>query len=154
MFNKILVGYDGSPHARKALHVSFDLAKKYGAQITAVSVAHVPDFADTRDEVNGVMEDAKDFFGKVLEEAKDLAAREGLSLTTRIVPGHPADTLARLVEEEGYDLVVLGARGLSGFKRYLLGSVSEAVVRLASCPVLIIKGKNKGKGTTNSTEVY
>ncbi|QGP93805.1 Putative universal stress protein [Neomoorella glycerini] len=141
MFNKILVGYDGSPHARKALHVSLDLAKKYGAQITVVSVAHVPDFADTRDEVNGVLEDAKNFFSKALEEATNLAAREGLTLTTRVVPGHPADTLARLVEEEGYDLLVLGARGLSGIKRYLLGSVSEAVVRLASCPVLIIKGK-------------
>ncbi|MGI9862132.1 universal stress protein [Moorella naiadis] len=141
MFNKILVGYDGSPNARKALLAALELAKKYGAPITAVSVAHVPDFADTRDEVNGVLEDAKNFFAQALAEAQNLATREGVTLTTKVVPGHPADTLARLVEEEGYDLLVLGARGLSGIKRYLLGSVSEAMVRLANCPVLIIKGK-------------
>lgn len=141
MFNKILVGYDGSPYARRALIAALDLAKRYEAQITAVSVAHVPDFADTRDEVNGVLEDAKNFFAQALEQAKNLAAREGITLTTKVVPGHPADTLTRLVEEEGYDLVVLGSRGLSGIRRYLLGSVSEAVIRLASCPVLVIKGK-------------
>ncbi|ABB14618.1 universal stress protein [Carboxydothermus hydrogenoformans] len=49
--------------------------------------------------------------------------------------------MVNLAEEEGYDLIVLGARGLSGIKRYLLGSVSEAVVRLAHCPVLIVKSK-------------
>jgi len=141
MFNKILLGYDGSPHARKALMVALDLAQKYKAEITAVSIAHVPDFADTRDEVNGALEDAQNFFTKVLEQARELAAQEGITLTTKIVPGHPADKLVRLAEEESYDLIVLGARGLSGIKRFLLGSVSEAVVRLANCPVLIVKEK-------------
>lgn len=141
MFTKILVGYDGSPYARKALIVALDLAGKYGARVTAVSVAHVPDFADTRDEVNGVLEDAKDFFAGALEVAKTMASHQGITLTTKIVPGHPVDTLARLIEEEGYDLLVLGARGLSGLKRYLLGSVSEAVIRVASCPVLVVKSK-------------
>ncbi|SMB99397.1 Nucleotide-binding universal stress protein, UspA family [Thermanaeromonas toyohensis ToBE] len=142
MFNKILLGYDGSPYARKALMIALDLAKKYGAEVTAVSIAHIPDFADSRDEVNGVLEDARRFFEKALEEAKTLATQEGIAMTTRVVPGHPADTLARLAEEEGYDLIILGARGLSGIKRFLLGSVSEAVVRLAKCPVLIVKGKS------------
>ncbi|MGB9859983.1 MAG: universal stress protein [Moorellaceae bacterium] len=141
MFHKILLGYDGSPHARKALKAALDLAQKYGAEITAVSVAHLPDFADTRDEVNGALEDARNFFAQVLEQARELAAREGITLNTKVVPGHPADKLVSLAEEEGYDLIVLGARGLSGIKRFLLGSVSEAVVRLASCPVLIVKGR-------------
>lgn len=143
MFNKILLGYDGSPHARKALRVALDLAQKYKAEITAVSIAHVPDFADTRDEVNGALEDAQNFFTKVLEQARELAAQEGVTLTTKVVPGHPADRLVHLAEEGGYDLIILGARGLSGIKRFLLGSVSEAVVRLANCPVLIVKEKLK-----------
>lgn len=141
MLKKILVGYDGSPFAKNALNVALDLAKKYGAPITVIAVAHVPDFADTKDEIDGVLEDAKNFFAKVLEEAQKLAAAEGITVTTNVIPGHPAEALVNLAEEENYDLIVLGARGLSGIKRYLLGSVSEAVVRHAHCPVLIVKSK-------------
>lgn len=141
MFNKILLGYDGSPHANRALIVALNLAQKCKAEIAAVSIAHLPDFAGTRDEVNGVLEDAQNFFAKALEQAKELASRQGITLNTKIIPGHPADKLVRLAKEEGYDLIVLGARGLSGIKRLILGSVSEAVVRLASCPVLIVKEK-------------
>lgn len=140
MFKKILVGYDGSAHAQQALKVALDLAKKYGAAVAAVSVAHIPDFADTRDEINGALQDAEKFYAQPLAQARALAASEGVALETRIVPGHPADAVVHLAEKEGYDLIVVGARGLSGVKRYLLGSVSEKTVRYAHCPVLVVKG--------------
>lgn len=140
MFRKILVGYDGSAHAQQALKVALDLANKYGAAVTAVSVAHVPDFADTRDEINGAIHDAERFYAQSLVRARELAERENVTLETKIVPGHPADALVHLAEKEGYDLIVVGDRGLSGVKRYLLGSVSEKTVRYAHCPVLVIKG--------------
>ncbi len=139
MFKKILVGYDGSENAKRALMVALDLAKKYGSELTAASVAHVPDYAGTRDEVNGVIEDARRFFEKGFEEAKDLASKEGVNLNTVVLVGHPGDALTRLAEKEGYDLLVVGARGLSGIKRYIMGSVSTHVVRLAHCPVLVVK---------------
>lgn len=139
MFKKILVGYDGSENAKRALAVALDLAKKYGAAITAASVAHVPDYAATRDEVDGALEDARSFFEKGFEEAKGLADREGVSLNTVVLVGHPGDALTHLAEKEGYDLIVVGARGLSGIKRYIMGSVSTHVVRLAHCPVLVVK---------------
>ncbi|MGB9791243.1 MAG: universal stress protein [Thermacetogeniaceae bacterium] len=139
MFKKILVGYDGSENAKKALMVALDLAKKYGSEITAASVAHVPDYAATRDEVDGAIEDARRFFEKGFEEAKDLASKEGVNLNTVVLVGHPGDALTHFAEKEGYDLLVVGARGLSGIKRYIIGSVSAHVVRLAHCPVLVVK---------------
>lgn len=139
MFKKILVGYDGSENAKRALSVALDLAKKYGAEITAASVAHAPDYAATRDEVDGSIEDARRFFERGFKEVKELAEKEGVSLNTVVLVGHPGDALTHLAEKEGYDLIVVGARGLSGIKRYIMGSVSTHVVRLAHCPVLVVK---------------
>jgi len=139
MFTRILLAYDGSHHAQRALAVTLDLAQRYGAKVYAVSVAHVPEFADTRDEVNGALEDASNFYDKLLREAREAASRKGIELETRVVPGHPADALARFAEEKGCDLIVVGARGRSGVTRYILGSASEAVVRYAHCSVLVVK---------------
>lgn len=63
-------------------------------------------------------------------------------MDTRIMPGHPAEILTHLAEEGKYNLLIVADKGLSGVKRFLLGSVSEAVVRYAKCPVLIVKNKN------------
>jgi nucleotide-binding universal stress UspA family protein len=139
VFKKILVCYDGSEYAKKALSVALDMAKKYEGEITAVAVAHVPEFAGTRDEIDGSIEDARNYFDKAFEEARGIAENQGVKLTTRMLVGHPADTLTTTAENEGFELMVIGARGLSGIKRYLLGSVSTAVARLAHCPVLIVK---------------
>lgn len=142
MFTKILLAYDGSQHARGALAFALDLAQKYDARVYAVSVAHVPEFADTRDEVNGALEDARNFYDRMLSEARKMALGKGVKLETRVIPGHPADALARFAEEEGCDLIIVGARGRSGIARYILGSASEAIVRYAPCSVLVIKDKS------------
>lgn len=67
-----------------------------------------PDFADTRDEINGALQDAEKFYAQPLAQARALAERENVALETRIVPGHPADALVHLAEKEGYDLIVVG----------------------------------------------
>jgi nucleotide-binding universal stress UspA family protein len=61
-----------------------------------------------------------------------------VSLETRIQAGHPADTLVRVAREEGFDLIVLGRRGLTPVQRWMLGSVSERVLRYAHCPVMVV----------------
>ncbi|NPV53742.1 MAG: universal stress protein [Firmicutes bacterium] len=141
MFTKILLAYDGSQHAKRALAVALDLAQRYHSKVYAVSVAHIPEFADTRDEVNGALEDAHSFYDKALSEAREAASERGIALETRVVPGHPADALARFAEEEDCDLIVVGARGRSGVVRYILGSASEAIVRYAHCSVLVVRDK-------------
>lgn len=70
-----------------------------------------------------------------LEALKDVHA----SLRTRVLSGHPAQTIVRAAQREGVDLLVIGSRGLTGVKAVALGSVSHAVAQLATCPVLIVK---------------
>ena len=71
------------------------------------------------------------------------AAREALDLpedrvTEIVVPGHPAETICRIAEEDGHDLIVMGSRGLSGIGSFFLGSVSDKVSHHTPCPVLIV----------------
>lgn len=139
MYNKILVGYDGSENSKKALSVALEMAKKFGSSLEAVSVVHLPDFADMRIEINGYYEDARSYFETALNEVKDLAEREGVEIYTKIVVGHTVETLIEIAKKDKVDLIVVGSRGLTGLKRYLLGSVSRGIVAYAPCSVLIVK---------------
>ena len=62
-----------------------------------------------------------------------------------VAVGHPADTIVRIAQERGADLIVMGTHGRTGLQHVLLGSVAEKVVRLAPCPVLTVRDKNPGR---------
>ena len=62
-----------------------------------------------------------------------------------VAVGHPADTIVRVAQERGADLIVMGTHGRTGLQHVLLGSVAEKVVRLAPCPVLTVRDKNPGR---------
>ncbi len=70
--------------------------------------------------------------------AREQARKTGVDLHLRIQVGHPAEVLVRVAREEGFDLIVLGRRGLTPVQRWMLGSVSERVLRYAHCPVLVV----------------
>ena len=76
---------------------------------------------------------------EVLERSRRIVEERGVHAKTRLVIGHPAEEIAKVANEEGFDLLVVGSRGLSTVKAFLLGSVSEKLSRLAKCPVLIVK---------------
>jgi nucleotide-binding universal stress UspA family protein len=139
VFGKVLVGFDGSPAARKALQVALDLAQRYGAAVTALAVVRPPEFAELEAEVNAALAEARGPLAEAFRWARVEARRAGVSLETRIQAGHPADTLVRVAREEGFDLIVLGRRGLTPVQRWMLGSVSERVVRYAYCPVMVVQ---------------
>jgi nucleotide-binding universal stress UspA family protein len=146
MFSKILLASDGSDCALKAAHVAADLATKYGGTVTVLNVfsiptsfvplAGMPGFEMDPAAVNHYADHVRDAVarrtGKVLEE-------HGVPYETRQVIGHPAETIVNVAEREHYDLIVVGSRGLSGIKGFLLGSVSDRVAHHAHCPVLIVK---------------
>lgn len=138
MFGKVLVGFDGSPAARKALQAALDLAQRYGAAVTALAVVRPPEFAELEAEVNAALAEAQGPLAEAFRWARAEARRAGVSLETRIQAGHPADTLVRVAREEGFDLIVLGRRGLTPVQRWMLGSVSERVLRYAHCPVMVV----------------
>jgi nucleotide-binding universal stress UspA family protein len=136
---KILAAYDGSAEARNALKWAGQLAKGEGEHtVTVIGVvptleATVP-IADAVDPSSGA--------GKVraqLDAAKELLDKMGVSATTIIKAGNPSEEILDLAEGGDYEVIVVGNRGVGGARRFLMGSVSERVVRHSSKPVLVVR---------------
>lgn len=148
---RILVPIDFSPSARAALEYAGYLAGRLGAAVEVLHVFEPPgyvgpdtlalvpitagqhDFAQTRAEVERQVQ-------------QFLAQTPGLPATraVRIESGEPSDTILRVAGEGGADLLVMGTHGRTGLSRLLIGSVAEAVLRRAACPVLTLRVPSKG----------
>lgn len=148
MMKKILVAFDGSKHAQSTLDFALDLAEKCSASVTVLSVSHhstTPIGMITTPVPGEILEtyskELMDSTAKVLSNAVEKAREEkpNLDINPKLMEGRPADTIVQVAEDEKFDLIVIGSRGLSGIKRFFLGSVSNEVVNQAKCPVLVVK---------------
>jgi nucleotide-binding universal stress UspA family protein len=155
LFKKILVPLDGSEHSLRALDVAIQIAKKFGAKITLIHVysvtvrpAMMPEPTPlsafgipvmTPAEVSSIIEATRKAGNKILEEGEAKVKAEGVEVETRLEEGHAVQEIVRVSKEGGYDLIVMGARGISKLREILLGSVSDAVTHHATCPVLVVK---------------
>jgi nucleotide-binding universal stress UspA family protein len=137
-FRKILVGYDGSPLAEKAVDVAIRFGVCEKSAISVLAVARLPEPA-TSVEVEAVLDDAREHFEIGLKRVAERGKAHGVEIATDIVVGHPAEQLIHRAEVEQADLVIVGRRGTSLFQKIMLGSVSERVLRYAHCPVLLVK---------------
>ncbi|MGC9130806.1 MAG: universal stress protein [Pyrobaculum sp.] len=128
MYKKILVAYDGSDHAKKAVEHAVALAKAFGASIHIITVATDPSQIS--------LEKA----GRIAGEAAKAVQSQGLQVgEVAVRSGTPADEILNYAEEKEVDLIVMGSRGLSALQRLVLGSVSQAVVSRARVPVLVVR---------------
>ena len=144
-FSKILVAIDGSEPSMLAAGYAIEIAKRYNAQLIALTVAHIPlssyglavrpDAAEHAKEKN--MLEAKEWFRR-LEEA---GTKNNVLLKTELVDSGMSieGTIVEFAESQNIDLIVVGTRGRSGFKKMLLGSVASGVVNYATCSVMVIK---------------
>ena len=140
MYKKILVAYDSSDGAHKALDAGINLAKIHQAELSALTVQErLPRFAGTIDEVQEEKEFANQHHGKLLEAARSQAQEAGIELKTIMRPGHPAQTIVQVAKEGKFDLVLVGHTGLSGVWAAFLGTTAEKVSRHAPCSVLIVR---------------
>ena len=140
MFRKILLAYDGSEGANRALEAGIDLAKIHGAELWAVAVEErLPRYSATIDEVQEAKEFANQHYGKLVAEARTKAGEAGVDLKTVLRPGHPAQTIVAVAKEGKFDLVLVGHTGLSGVWAAFLGTTAEKVSRHAPCSVLIVR---------------
>ena len=140
MYRKILLAYDGSEGANRALEVGVQLAQIHGAELWALAVEEkLPRFSGTIDEVQEEKQFANDQYGKLLEAAKVKAKEAGIELKTLMRPGHPAQTIVAVAKEGKFDLVLVGHTGLSGVWAAFLGTTAEKVSRHAPCSVLIVR---------------
>lgn len=145
MFTSIVVGTDGSDTARKAVAQAVDLAGKVGASVYIVSAYEPVSGQRLRDERRQVTPDLewavnpREEVDGTLEEAAQLARDAGVPVEVCARQGDAADAILDVAEERKADLVIVGNKGMTGAKRFLLGSVPNKVSHHAPCSVLIIR---------------
>lgn len=136
----MLVAYDGSKGATKALEAALQLAQMTRAELWALAVEdRLPHFAATIDEVQEEKSFANHYYEECLDTASATALRHGIILKPIIRAGHVARTIVEVAREEHVDLLVLGHSGRSEIWATLLGTTAEKVSRHAPCSVLIVR---------------
>jgi nucleotide-binding universal stress UspA family protein len=146
MFGSVLVGTDGSDTATTAIRYAIDLARQFGARLVIVS-AYEPvsgqRLARGRTEVPEDLQwmiNPRAEVLTVLEAAEQEAHAAGVtSVETFARQGDAADAVLDIAEEQRSDLIVMGNKGMTGAKRFLLGSVPNKVSHHAPCSVLIVR---------------
>lgn len=129
---KILMAYDGGDPARKALSTAIELAKKFDASMTVVSVVPVHPGRAPIDPWDDTTVHAQE-----LLEAKKVLREAGIEAELLEPAGDPAKTIERIAADGGYDVIVMGSRHLGAIERVLQGSVSEHVATHADATVVI-----------------
>lgn len=151
MFTKILLASDGSERAIRSAQAAAALARKFDAAITVLHVFAVSPAVAALYGVPGIGLGPGEISVLETEAHNDVLGRtgaaldrEGVAYTTRREAGHPAEVIVRIADDENFDLIVLGSRGQSGVKEFLLGSISDRVTHHARCSVLIVREQDGG----------
>ncbi len=138
MIRTILAAYDGSQHSSKAFLFALDIAEKFNAEITVLSVARPPEPPEAV-EMEAVIESASELYSKQFAELEKTARERGVTVQQCIRVGHPAEQIILAAKEKPVDLIVMGHRGKNILARWLLGSISKRVLSYAPCSVLIVR---------------
>lgn len=148
MYQKILLPTDGSKYAERAAKHAIWIAGHSNAEIIALNVVDTSSLVglpaeDLTVRVTEILkEEAHKSLDRIEEMVTELEKEEGFKKGVRLIKeskeGSPADVILKTVENEDIDLIVMGTSGKHGLDRFLLGSVTEKVVRSAKCPVLAI----------------
>jgi nucleotide-binding universal stress UspA family protein len=148
---KIMVCTDGSEQSSKAMEEAVKIAG--GCNVDEVSVIHVfqrnknfpvwdEGYHITQEDIERLRkldEHAREKADKLVSSAVEFFTSEGIKANGIVREGHPAETIAREAEEGGYDMLVVGSRGLGGLKKLFLGSVSNALLQETAANVLVVK---------------
>jgi nucleotide-binding universal stress UspA family protein len=139
----VVVGTDGSPNAEAAVRQAARIAKADGAVVHLVTAyPDIPTYGESisssakRDRI-----DLRDVAEQVLMRAQEELEAEGLQVETDAREGDPAKVILDVAKEQDADLIVVGARGLTGLRRFLLGSVSSKLSHHAECSLMIVREK-------------
>jgi nucleotide-binding universal stress UspA family protein len=145
MFGSIVVGTDGSETATQAVRQATELASAVGARIDLVSAYEPVPTQRLREERREAPEDLqwainpREDVDGTLDEAAEAIKRAGVEVETFARQGDPADAILDVAEERSADLIIVGNKGMTGAKRFLLGSVPNKVSHHAPCSVMIIR---------------
>lgn len=140
MFQKIVVGYDGSKSGKAALQRAVVMAKEYGAELIALWVREpLPRHSDLPGEFEEEKEAADEYFKERQEEIQKAAAQHGIPIRCETSRGHPAKSILKFADEVHCDLIVIGHSDHSELWGRLLGDTADRIADHAHCSVLIVK---------------
>jgi nucleotide-binding universal stress UspA family protein len=145
VFTRIVVGTDGSETAGEAVRQAVDLAKLTGAELSIVSAYAPVNDRRVKDTQNEAPADVQYELGPredvnlVLDAAAAAARKDGVEVQTHPVEGEPAEAILNVAEDTNADLIVVGNKGMTGARRFLLGSVPNNVSHHAPCSVIIVR---------------
>ncbi|HZY95039.1 MAG TPA: universal stress protein [Candidatus Bathyarchaeia archaeon] len=153
MFKRIMVAVDGSESAKKAAEVALDITGKYKAELHVLYAINppIPSIAysfpsmtpptPSQAEIDAYYATAKKTAMAIVEQTVSEAQKRGINAKPEIpeATGSVVETLINHAVDDKVDLIVMGSRGLGGFKKLLLGSVSSGVITHAPCPVLVVR---------------
>ena len=153
VFKNILVPVDGSEHSSRAIEYAFEIASKFGSKLTLLHVYFfvlpitsspvllgAPNYdVMTQDSINVLSQKTRKDANQILVQATNLVKGKNVVVKSLLREGRVVPEILKVLETEKVDLIVMGARGISGIKKLFLGSTSEEVVKKANCPVLIVK---------------
>jgi nucleotide-binding universal stress UspA family protein len=140
MSSGVIVGYDGSDHAKEAVRVGVEVGKAYGDKVI---VAFGYGLNPVAGEIHDYHAALKDLADKRLTEATKLASADGAEVEAVIVERPPAEALATLAQERDARVIVVGTRGEGPLRGALLGSTPHKLLHLAHCPVLVVPHRDK-----------
>ena len=152
MYANLLLSTDGSEIARKGVEHGIALAKALNAKVTVITVTeplpvdygsgHASGWIPSQEEVDSFEAACKEFAGKVLDQARDMAEQIGISAELLHVPdAFPATTIIETAKSRGCDLIVMASHGRRGLRKLFLGSQTSEVLVDGSVPVLVVSGQ-------------
>lgn len=148
MIKKVLVAVDGSENSDRALDFALDLAEKYVAGVTVLNVSESPAIGAVTLEPTayaGVTvnfyKDLQRFHEEILRKAVNRARefKPNVTVLSKLREGNAASEIVAEAKEGGFDIIVVGHKGLGRVKELFLGNISEKVAHLAPCPVMIVR---------------
>jgi nucleotide-binding universal stress UspA family protein len=145
VFTRIVVGTDGSETAGEAVRQALDLARMAGATLSIVSAYAPVSNRKVQDQQRDAPADVqyelnpREDVNLVLDAAAANARKEGIEVQTHAVEGDPAEGILSVAEETKADLIVVGNKGMTGARRFLLGSVPNNISHHAPCSVMVVR---------------
>lgn len=139
MFTRIVIANDGSEGGFRALSVACDVAKRYRAPLHMISVEELPNVPASIDEVIEAKDEENHKFHDVVARARAVGKAKKVKLETEVVAGHVVAAILARVKQLNADLLVVGFMGHSALYQRIIGGTADRLVRLAPCPVLVVK---------------
>lgn len=162
MFRHILVPLDGSRFGTRAIHYATDIARRFGAEITLLQVVKRPmpmvpsagispgiaDPSTAEKAIEAAMQEEKSNVARARRylsgKARDIKAKD-IKTSYQVIPGDPSRSIMDFSRKKHIDLIVMTTHGKSGFRRAVMGSVADAVVRESGKPVLVVRPRSRNK---------